>query len=177
MFHVSALSTGGDHETHSLRPQIDFTQVASRSVTYASVAGKSAWSLDGQLALSRTYDVGTNRFTIEKPTPALLSKMVGILAAPQDSGSETSQARVKATVWFKPSGAVQFAAYLRDARPDWDVTSTGEATEVRLIPADDGPDGGEAIRSCEVAFLEAYRGFRSEPYTKLTLEVINKQGQ
>ncbi|KAL1945652.1 hypothetical protein VTO73DRAFT_1654 [Trametes versicolor] len=154
---------------------IDFTQVASRSVTYASVAGKGAWSLDGQLALSRTYDVRTNRFTIDKPTPALLSKMVSILAAPQDSDSEPPQARVKATAWFGPGGAGEFADYLRDARPDWDIISAGEATEVRLIPADDGPNVEEAIRTCEAAFLEAYRGFQGEPYTKLAFEVINQQ--
>lgn len=89
-------------------------------MTCASTAGKGVWSLDGQLALSRTYDLRTNRFTIEKlePTPALLSKMVGMLAAPRDAGSEPPQARVKATAWFGPGGAGEFADYLRGACPD-----------------------------------------------------------
>ncbi|KAH9851400.1 hypothetical protein C2E23DRAFT_886576 [Lenzites betulinus] len=153
---------------------VDFTQITSRSVTYASDPsnpGRGGWTLDGQLALPRTYSPLTNRFTIDKPQPGLLAKMARII-----STSQSESAIVKASVTFEPGAALRFAEYLRDAQPEWAVTNTDSSVEARIGSAEQSLDWADAIRGCENAFLKTYRGFAGEPYKKLTFEVLNGQG-
>ncbi|KAI0824038.1 hypothetical protein BC628DRAFT_1420466 [Trametes gibbosa] len=155
---------------------IDFTQIPSRSVTYASdpsSPGRGGWSLDGQLALARTYSPLTNRFIVDKPQPGLLAKMSKILAAPKStSGSDL----VKVVAEFEPGTAVRFADYLRNARPEWEPTHTELFVEARIMPAEPLFDSAGAVRDCEIAFLEAYRGFHGQPYKKLMFDVLDVQG-
>ncbi|KAI0373558.1 hypothetical protein BV20DRAFT_937644 [Pilatotrama ljubarskyi] len=144
--------------------------LTSRGVAYVADPdnlSRGVWTLDGQLALCRTYDVRSNTFTVDRPTKALLSTAADILSAPHRSMAIS----VKAIAGFEPSAARKFAAYLRAARPSWDVTRRNSTVEICLQPGD-GPFGTpEAVHHCEKAFLKAYDSFDGQPYKRLIFSV------
>ncbi|KAI0633822.1 hypothetical protein C8Q77DRAFT_1117258 [Trametes polyzona] len=160
---------------------VDFTQLPTRAITYTAdptQPGAGIWAIDSQLALSRTYDVRTNRFTINKPSPALLAKMTSILSgpvptAPLGATPVSGTSLVRAHVEFdSASAAAKFAGYLRGARPHWTVSNSGASVEVGLKPAHSNLDSCQAIQKCENAFLKVYQSFRGLPYKTLAFEVV-----
>ncbi|KAI0766823.1 hypothetical protein BD413DRAFT_480427 [Trametes elegans] len=171
--------------------EVDFTGGHThRAVTYASApdrAGTGIWRLDGQLRLAATFHPDTRRFTVDRPSVALLQKVTQLslaAGAPRPrlaaawGGADSNI--VRACLAFAEAGAVrEFERYAKEVRPEglgvWEVKAAGDVVEVRMAAARRGGRDHQApppLQQLSCKCLGMLGGWSGPRYTKLTFEDV-----